>query len=115
MSAFTIYHYNRCGKSRTALSILKEEGINPEVRQYMKEAPSPEEIKEVLKKLNIKAEDLIRKNEKVYKENYKGKDVSEEEWHKIISEHPRLMQRPIVIHKDKAVIARPPEKVKEVI
>src|SRR5690625_6146383 len=103
MSEFTIYHYNRCGKSRTALSILKEKGIDPEIREYMKEAPSPEEIKTLLKTLNIKAEELVRKKEKVYKEKYKGKAISEEEWPEMISKHPRLMQRRSRLHKGKAV------------
>lgn len=115
MSEVVIFHYNRCSKSRAALSILEEENIKPKIRKYLEENPSAEEIKDLLKKLEIKAEDLIRKTEKIYKENYKNKDFSEEEWIEIMVENPRLIQRPIVIKGDKAVIGRLPELIKEFI
>lgn len=115
MSAISIYHYNRCSKSRQALSLIEEKGLNPQVREYLKDVPSEAELKEVLKKLDMKAEDLVRKTEKSYKENYKGKNFSEEEWIKILVENPRLIQRPIVIKGDKAVIGRPLEKVEEIL
>jgi len=113
MSEVTIFHYNRCSKSRAALSILEEKNINPKVRKYLEENPPAEELKEILKKLQIKAVDLIRKSEAIYKENYKGKDFSEEEWIEIMEKHPRLIQRPIVIKGDKAVIGRPPELIND--
>jgi len=113
MSEITIYHYNRCSKSRNALSILKEKGIEPAIRLYMEEAPSAAELKELLNKLDLPAKDLVRKTEKIYKEKYKDKDLSEEEWIEALVENPKLIQRPIVIKGDKAVIARPPERVEE--
>ena len=113
MSEVTIFHYNRCSKSRAALDILEEENITPQIRIYLEEIPSAEELKTILKKLDIKAVDLVRKSEAVYKENYKGKDFSEEEWIEIMVKHPRLIQRPIIIKEDKAIIGRPPELIKD--
>lgn len=110
----TIFHNNRCSKSRGALSILKEKGINPDVRYYLEEPPSTTELEGLLKKLKLKAVDLVRKNEPLYKENYKDKEYSEKEWLTILSENPKLIQRPIVINGDKAVIARPIERVEEI-
>ncbi len=115
MAAITIYHNNRCSKSRCALGILEEKGVDFEVREYLKEVPTVEELSVVLKKLGIKPEDLVRKNEAIYKDNYKGKTFSEEEWLQILTENPKLIQRPIVIKGDKAVIARPAEKLDEVL
>lgn len=115
MQKITIYHNNRCGKSRGALALLHEKGIEPAVRYYLDEAPTPEELKALLSKLKMKAEDLVRKNEVLYKENYKGKNISETDWLKILSENPILIERPIVIKGDKAVVARPPEKLLELL
>lgn len=113
MEKITIFHNNRCSKSRCALSILKEEGIEPDVRYYLEEAPSISELEELLQKLDIPAEQLVRKTEKIFKENFKGKEFSEAEWIKILSENPRLIERPIVIKGDKAIVGRPPELVEE--
>lgn len=110
-----IWHNNRCGKSRSALQILEEKGIKPEVVKYLEDTPSAKEIKDVLKKAGIKAHDLIRTGEDVYKEKYKGKNLSEEEWVQAMVENPILIERPVVIHGNKAVIARPPERVLEII
>lgn len=111
----TIWHNNRCGKSRTALQILEEKGISFEVKKYLETPPSEKEIKEVLKKTGLKAHDIIRTGETVYKENFKGKNLSEAEWIKVMTAHPILIERPIVINGEKAVVARPPEKVLEIL
>ncbi|MCG9911402.1 MAG: arsenate reductase (glutaredoxin) [Flavobacteriales bacterium] len=111
----TIWHNNRCGKSRTALQILEEKGIPFEVKKYLETPPSEKEIKEVLKKTGLKAHDIIRTGEAVYKENFKGKNLSEAEWIKVMTTHPILIERPIVINGEKAVVARPPEKVLEIL
>jgi arsenate reductase len=76
---------------------------------------SADELKDILKKLNIPAESLIRKNESYFKEKLKGKTLSEEEWISEMIKEPKLIERPIIIVKDKAVIARPPEKANEII
>lgn len=115
MKELIIYHNNRCSKSRQACSLIDQEGIKAKVIEYIKNPLSEKQIKDLLKKLNMKAEELVRKNEELYKTNYKGKTISESEWIKILSENPVLIERPIVVCGDKAVVARPPEKVLEII
>ena len=110
----TIWHNNRCGKSRSALNILQEKGITPHVVKYLDTPPTAAEIRDVLKKAGIKAHDLIRTGEEEYKP-YKGKTLTESQWIQAMAEHPILIERPVVINGDKAVIARPPEKVLEIL
>jgi len=111
----TIYHNNRCGKSRSALCLLEESGQKFQTVEYLKDVPSVEEIKSILKKLKLKPHDIIRTKEDVYLENFKGKDLTDEQWTQAMHEHPILMERPIVMNGNKAVVARPPEKVKEIL
>lgn len=106
-----IYHNNRCGKSRETLEILKVKGQDVEVIEYLKETLSVEELRDIIKKLKIKPEQLIRKGEKVFKEKFEGKKFTYEEWIQIMIDNPILIERPIVINGDKAVIGRPPESV----
>jgi len=110
-----IYHNPRCSKSRQALALLEEKGAQAEVVEYLKTPPSQAELKKTLKKLGCKAEDIIRKNESLYKEKFKDKKMTEEQWIKALAENPVLIERPIVITDKKAVIGRPPEKVLELI
>ncbi len=115
MSKITIYHNARCSKSRCALGILEDRHIDYQVREYLKDTPSAEELKSILKKLDMKAEELVRKNEAVFKAQFKDKTFTEDEWIAIMVENPKLIQRPIVIKGDKAVIARPTEKMDELL
>ena len=110
-----IYHNPRCSKSRQTLQILEENNAIYEVVEYLKEIPSREELTSILSELNIKAENLIRKGESIYKENFKGKDLTNEEWISAMIAHPKLIERPIVSNGKTAVIGRPPEKVLELI
>ncbi|MTI33337.1 arsenate reductase (glutaredoxin) [Xanthovirga aplysinae] len=110
-----IYHNPRCSKSRLTLGLLEEKNINVEVVEYLKTPPTEEELRAILDKIGIKAEKLVRKGEVIFKDNFKGKVLSEEEWIKAMVQFPKLIERPIVINGDKAVIARPPETVKEVL
>ncbi len=110
-----IYHNPRCSKSRQTLKLIQEQGIEPEVVRYLEEPPSKEELRSLLKKLGLKAEDLVRKQEALYKERYKGQALSEEEWLEVLSRHPRLIERPIVVEGSKAVLGRPPEKVLDLL
>lgn len=111
----TIFHNNRCGKSRGAVCILEETGKPFKTVEYLKDAPSVEDLKDILKKLKLKPHDIIRTNEAVYIEQYKGKILTDEEWLMAMHEHPILIERPIVINGNKAVVARPPERVLEIL
>lgn len=110
-----IYHNPRCSKSRCSLDILNEKGIDFEIVKYLEESPKSDEIKDLLKKLGIKAEELVRKGEKEYKENYAGKTLSEAEWISAMVKYPKLIERPIFVNGNKAVIGRPPERVLEIL
>ena len=110
-----IYHNPRCSKSRCALEWLQEKSFEFEVVDYMKNPPKISEIKLILSQLNMNAMDLIRKNEAEFKELILGKNFSEAEIIELMSKYPKLIERPIVISKGKAVIARPIEKLIEFI
>lgn len=85
------------------------------VKEYLKNPPSKDELKEVVKKLGIKPAELIRKGEAEFKEYFKGKDLSDDEWLDAMVKFPKLIERPIVIEGDKAVLGRPPENVLELL
>ncbi len=115
MNDIIIWHNPRCSKSRNALSYLEEKGISPKVIKYMDETPSIDEIKEVLTLLNINVRDWMRTKEVVYKE-LNLKDVeNEDELIKAMSENPKLIERPVVINTNKAVIARPLENIDKIL
>lgn len=106
-----IYHNNRCGKSRSGLEILEKSGKDFEIIKYLDDVPSAEELKDVIKLLNIKPIDLVRKNEAIWKEHFKNKSLSDLEIIKAMTENPKLIERPIVINGNKAVIGRPAENI----
>ncbi len=113
MKKVTIYHNKRCSKSRQALCLLDECNVDIEIVQYINEPISKETLKSILKKLGYTADQLLRKNEQVYKELVKGKNLTEDAVIDIMVLNPKLIERPIVVSDDTAVIARPPELVKE--
>lgn len=106
-----IFHNPRCRKSRETLALLEDNKVNPEIVLYLEEKLTQKRLKEVISKLGIKASQLVRKTEPIYKEKYKGKDISDAEWVKILVKEPKLIERPIVIKGKKAVIGRPPSNV----
>ena len=110
-----ILHNNRCSKSRQALGLLTDNGIEPEIVKYLDEPLSKTELQELLKKLKVPASAIIRKGEKDYKENFKGKELSEEDWIDAMVKYPKLIERPIVIKGNKAIIGRPPENVLDLV
>ncbi len=110
-----ILHNPRCSKSRAALDFLKESGLNVKEIRYLENPLDKEQLRELLKKLNISAYDLVRKNEEVYKDEFKDKDLSDEEWIDAMVKYPKLIERPIVINGNRAVVGRPLEKVEEII
>ena len=111
----TIYHNNRCSKSCETLDLLYDKGEEPQVIEYLKTGPTEQELKELLRKLGMPPEELVRKGEALYKEQFAGKVFSDDEWIKILSENPVLMERPIVVKGDKAVIGRPSENVLQLL
>lgn len=108
-----IFHNPRCRKSRETLQILMDNNHNPEIIEYLKTPPSKNELKEVLKLLGSEPQDIIRKGEKEFKDNFKNKDLTDDQWIDAMLKYPKLIERPIVIGNKKAVIGRPPEKVKK--
>ena len=109
------YHNPRCKKSREGLQLLEEKGLQPEVILYMTEPLSPMDLEDILVKLDIDAEDLIRSKEAVWKEEFKDKELSEDELVLAMIEYPQLMERPILVNGDKAVIGRPTENLLDII
>lgn len=107
-----VYFKPNCSTCRTALSLMKENTDEKiETIEYLVETPSEKEIKEILKMLGMKAEQLVRKKESLYKEKYEGKKISDAEWIKILVKNPILIERPIVVKDGKAIIGRPAETV----
>ncbi|MEJ6777485.1 MAG: arsenate reductase family protein [Crocinitomicaceae bacterium] len=102
---YIVYHNPRCSKSRMAVDYLIQAGKEIDIIEYLKEAPSKEELIAVLDKLNVSAESIVRKGEADYKQNFKGDHMSENQWVDAMVEFPKLIERPIVIKKNKAVVA----------
>ena len=110
-----IYHNPKCKKSREGLKYLQDKGISVEVVNYINEGISEQELKDIIKKLNLKPEFIVRRQEDLYKKELKGREFTEIEWIRILAENPKLIQRPIVVSRHKAVIAQPPDKVEELL
>ncbi len=111
-----IYHNPRCSKSRATLALLQERGIDPDIVLYLKDPPSPQQLSEVLEKLGMRPRELIRTGDPAY--TSAGMDapgLSDGELLDLMSEHPSVIQRPIVITSDAARIGRPPEQVLEIL
>jgi arsenate reductase (glutaredoxin) len=111
----TIYHNPRCTKSREALEIVSQKHDDYEVILYLKNPLNERQLENLVFLLNLEAKDLVRKNEMEWKNNYKGKQLSQKEIIIAMAKHPKLMERPIVTNNKKAVIARPPQRVLEII
>lgn len=109
-----IYHNPRCGKSRAALQYLQNKGIQPEIRLYLTDNPDEDEIRKLLEKLRIPAEAIVRKNEQIYKEHYGNKILTNDEYIDALVKYPVLIQRPIIIMDDKALVCRTEESLKEI-
>lgn len=111
----TIYHNPRCSKSRNTLALLQQNGIEPTVVEYLKQPPDRATLKSIVKKLGVQPEQIVRKGEDTYKHNYAGKTLSADQWLEALATHPILIERPIVVKGDRAVIGRPPENVLNLI
>lgn len=110
-----IYHNPRCSKSRQGLTILTDSGKEFEIVEYLKDSPTKKELVDLVKMLGISPMELIRKNEIIWKEKFKGKKLSDDELLTAMVNNPKLLERPIVVHNNKAVIGRPPEKIMELL
>ena len=116
MEKISIWHNPRCSKSRDSFKLLEEKGIEAEVVKYLDEVPSKEELQNMLKMLGMSsAQELMRKKEAVYKELNLKDETSEDVLLNAMIANPKLIERPIVIRGDKAVIGRPIEKVVELL
>ena len=110
-----IYHNPRCRKSREGLEILEQSGKDFEVVKYLEDVPTKKELEEIVTLLGIRPEQLVRKNEAIWKVNYKGKVLTDDQILSAMVEHPKLIERPIVIKDQKAIIGRPPEQIKTLL
>ena len=111
----TIYHNARCRKSREGLELLNESGKDFQIREYLKDPVSTEELSTLLEKLGMAPIELVRKDEKLWKEEFKGKDLSDKELIRIMAENPKLIQRPIVVKDNEAVVGRPASRITDVL
>ncbi|MEC9223111.1 MAG: arsenate reductase (glutaredoxin) [Pseudomonadota bacterium] len=112
MEPTTIYYNPRCSKSRTALALLKENGVNPEIIYYLENPLTTDELKILVAKLDLKLRDILRTSEPDYKDlGLNDESLSEENLFEIATKHPRLIQRPILVQGDRAILGRNPEKV----
>ena len=114
-SGLKIYHNPRCSKSRKGLAILENSAKEFEVVKYLENIPTKKELTEIINLLGISPIQLVRKTEKIWKENYKGKELSDAEIITAMIANPKLIERPIIINNNKAVIGRPPENILEII
>ena len=111
MKQIKIFHNNRCSKSRQALAIVNQLSKNVQVIDYMNHPVLKSELIQVLKYLKMSPQDLLRKNEADYKEHIKGKNLNDDQMIDLMLEYPKLIERPIVICNERAIVARPPEIV----
>jgi arsenate reductase len=115
MAQFTIYHNPRCSKSRATLALLQEQGIEPRIVEYLNTPPAAQELAEIVARLGIRPEQLVRKSEDVYKSRYAGRTLTDPEWIDAMVRDPILIERPIVVSGERAVLGRPPENVKQLL
>jgi arsenate reductase len=114
MESIIIYHNPQCSKSRKTLAYIKSKNINPMIKLYLQEDITEKEIKNIVEMLGIKPIGLVRQHEEEFK-NYKNKDLSDEEVFGLLIKYPKLIERPIVVSDNKAILGRPPEKVFDII
>lgn len=110
----TIYHNPRCSKSRQTLALIEEKGVTPKIVEYLDTPPNPEELKEILSKLGKTAAEIVRKKE-AKEEGIDFSALSETALIEALASHPRVIERPIVIKGNRAVLGRPPENVLEIL
>ena len=110
-----IYHNPRCSKSRQTLEILIKKNADFEIVEYLKNKLSITDLEEIIAKLEINTIELVRKNESVWKEKFKGRNLSDKEIIQAMIDNPKIIERPIVVNGNKAILGRPPENVLKII
>ncbi|MCW8870742.1 MAG: arsenate reductase (glutaredoxin) [Proteobacteria bacterium] len=116
MSQAIIYHNPRCSKSRATLALLESQPIETKIIKYLETPPSPQTIKKITEMLKVSPRDILRTGEKEYKDfGMDNKDLSDDQLLQLMSANPKVIERPIVIYNDQAVIGRPPENVLDLI
>ena len=111
----TIYHNPRCSKSRLGVQALEEHGKEFEIVKYLNTPLTFDELENIIEKIGVTPLDLVRKNEAIWKSNYKGKNLSDVELIQAMIDYPKLIERPIVVHGNKAIIGRPTERIFEIL
>ena len=111
----TIYHNPRCRKSRETLALLEQRNESIDIVLYLDNPPSEEELRKILGLLKLSPLELVRKNEQIWKDNYKGKTMRDDAIITAMVQNPKLIERPIVIKNGKAALGRPPENVVEIL
>ena len=114
MKSIVIYHNPKCSKSRKTLEYIKDKNINPIIKLYLQEDITEKEIKNIVKMLGIKPIELVRQQEEEFK-SYKNKYLNDEGVFSLLSKYPKLIERPIVVSDNRAILGRPPEKVLDII
>lgn len=112
---YKIYHNNRCKKSRSGLQYLQDKGVDIEIIEYLKEPLTIVELSTLFAKLEHKPSEMVRKQEAIFKSDFKGKNFTEEEWIRIIAENPKLLHRPIIVHENKAVWGDPVDNIEDIL
>ena len=109
--SIVIYHNSRCSKSRSVCALVSERKIEAKIVEYLETPPNKAELRALLHKLGMKPAQLVRRGERIYQETYANREMSDEQWLDALVAHPILIERPIVVCGERAVIGRPPEKV----
>ncbi len=112
---YKVYHNTRCKKSRAGLQYLQDKGLEVEIIEYLKNPLSVAELTDIFAKLDRKPSEMIRKQEAIFKSDFKGKNFTEDEWIRIIAENPKLLNRPIIVRGNKAVWGDPVENIEGVL
>jgi len=115
MEQLIIYHNNRCSKSRCALELIEKKTKKFQIVEYLKNPPTEKELKNILQKLGMQAEDIIRKKETLFTDKFEGKKLTNDQWIKILVKNPILIERPIIVKGNKAVIGRPVENINQIL
>jgi|SRR5690606_4164761 len=108
-----IFHNKRCSKSCAAIDLLEKKGIKLEVQEYLVQVPRKQELRDLLQKLNMSPLELIRKGESIFQQQYKNEQLTDEQWLQVMLDNPILIERPIVVNGNRAVIGRPVERILE--